>query len=158
MALGGVVVEEAQRENVLRGTTAVEEGLGDGEIGMLVIDGEVGFLEESSAQCVLRLVGGSSQREVPCWLGDERVGCCEVEGGVGEDDLHGGAGGEIPAERECHLRVSRQEQLVLLVVDEVYLTGLVPLESECLFKVRAGFLGKVEIWKSGIDDGVDGRG
>lgn len=82
--------------NGLCGDGGVPFAGGDGEVAAVVVGDEIGFLEESAAQGVLRVVGAAAEGEVVLGVADgsDRVGDVEVEGAVGEgDDGCGSAGG-----------------------------------------------------------------
>ena len=64
-------------------------GLGDGKIGGLIVDEEVGFLEECAAESILPWGRGAANREIVCsvWINGLRgleVECCVGKCNVGD--------------------------------------------------------------------------
>lgn len=64
-----------------------ENGLSDLEIALLIIGDDVGFLEERTADDILRFVGSSSDGKVILGVVVVRVFRLKVKGGVREFDL-----------------------------------------------------------------------
>lgn len=95
-----VVAGREDRHDVGVGRRLGEVYLGDGEVSPLVVDDQVGFLEEGPAEAVLRVVCGAADGEVFGVVRIDGISDFEVEGGVGEHNVCavGFAGVDLVAE------------------------------------------------------------
>ena len=92
--------------------------MGEGEVPLLDVDEEVGFLEEGATEDVVGWVGCAAEGEVvrPVWV--DGVGCLQVECTVWQGDVDGMVCGGV-ADYESDGWVQVLQLLVDDVVDEI---------------------------------------
>lgn len=96
------------------------------------------------------------QGEVVRGLVSDGGGELKVEGGIREDDVHGGATGKAGAEGDGDGWIGGLKLGMLIVSQEVVVCGVVPCKVEGSFKSATRLEGEPDGGDRRVDEGIDG--